>query len=195
MIKVGLSGGLCSEYEKISLQFQKIGVPVFDADLVLKFMIHYDDDTMKDVKKSFGDSAFINGFINEKAFNSTQKINCLLDIFNSRLLRSYVRFCDTHKKSPYTIFKFGLLHERDLHLSMDLNINVFTPKDDRIERLRKKEDIDLSIAHSVICNGPDDMKKNKLSDHVIHNYYDSPISIIEQIIIINRNIINKSLAI
>jgi len=39
MIKVGLSGNRYSGKTAVSKMFKQIGIPVFDADIVLKFII------------------------------------------------------------------------------------------------------------------------------------------------------------
>jgi dephospho-CoA kinase len=170
MYKVGLTGNLCSGYEDVAIQFQKLGVPVFDADIVSKFMIHYDEFISREIRIQFGESAFQHGFLNEKAFNSTTKLELLLDTINKKLMQSWERFRLKHIDSEYVIFKYALLFERSIDNSMDYTICSFMPKDERILRLKESEGLPFIEAYSLIDNGPDDIQKNKLATYIIHNY-------------------------
>lgn len=192
MFKVGLSGNLCSGYEDVATQFKKLGVPVFDADAVLKFMIHYDEVISKEIRIKFGETSFQNGFLNERAFNSVQKLNLLLDMLNMRLMQSYEKFRIKHKTAPYTIFKFALLFEREFDLSMNFNINTFTPKDDRVLRLKESEGLPFVEAYSLVENGPDDILKNKLATYIIHNYEESKVGIDVQVSRIDKMLKEKA---
>ena len=50
MIKVGLSGNRYSGKTAISKMFKQIGIPVFDADIVLKFIIGHCLETNRIIK-------------------------------------------------------------------------------------------------------------------------------------------------
>ena len=181
MLKVGLTGNLCSGYEEVAIQFQKLGVPVFDADVVLKFMIHYDEMVSKDIRVTFGEKSFENGFLNERIFNSTQKLELLLNTVHKKLMKSWENFRLKHKTEPYVIFKYALLFERNIDSSMNFTINTFRPKNDRIEVYLKKNLVPFIEAYSIIENGPDDIQKNKLATYIIHNYSDASVGIEAQV--------------
>lgn len=188
MLKVGLSGNLCSGYEDVADQFKKLGVPVFDADAVIKFMIHYDELISKDIRVQFGNAAFQNGFLNERLFNSTQKLDLLLDTVNKKLMQSWEKFRLKHKSAPYVIFKYALLYERSIDKSMNFNINTFTPKDERVLRFKEIYGLPFVECYSVIENGPDDIQKNKLATYIIHNYDDANVSLKNQVAQIDRKL-------
>lgn len=192
MLKVGLSGNLCSGYDEVAEQFKKIGVPIFDADVVLKFMIHYDEVISKDIRIKFGEGAFKNGFLNEKAFNSIEKINLLLDLVNVQIIKLYEKFRVKHKLAPYTIFKSALLFEKEFDSSMNFTITTFAPADERVLRLRELEGLPFYEAYSLIQNGPDDFIKNNLSTYVIHNYEESAMTLKSQIDRIDKQLREKA---
>lgn len=190
MYKVGLTGNLCSGYEDVAIQFQKLGVPVFDADVVSKFMIHYDELISKEIRIRFGEAAFQNGFLNERSFNSTSKLELLLDTINMKLMQSWERFRLKHINSEYVIFKYALLFERSIDTSMDYNICSFIPKDERVLRLKETERLPFIEAYSLIENGPDDFQKNKLATYVVHNYTEAQ-NLESQITWIHKKISSK----
>jgi dephospho-CoA kinase len=190
MYKVGLTGNLYSGYEDVAIQFQKLGVPVFDADIVSKFMIHYDEFISREIRIQFGESAFQHGFLNERAFNSTSKLELLLDTINKKLIQSWERFRLKHIDSEYVIFKYALLFERSIDTSMDYTICSFTPKDERVLRLKESEGLPFIEAYSLIENGPDDIQKNKLATYIVHNYSEAQ-SLETQVAWIHKKISSK----
>jgi len=191
MLKVGLSGNLCSGYEDVAKEFKKLGTPVFDADVVLKFMIHYDEMVSKDIRVQFGDGAFQNGFLNERVFSSTKKLDLLLDTVNKKLIQSWEKFRLRHKSAPYVIFKYALLYERSLDQSMNFTINTFTPKDERVLRFKEQHGLPFVECYSIIENGPDDIQKNKLATYIVHNYDEARINLKNQISEIDRKLKQK----
>lgn len=191
MLKVGLTGNLCSGYEDVAAQFQKLGVPVFDADVVSKFMIHYDEIISKDIRIRFGQKSFEHGFLNDRVFDTTQKLDLLLDTVNKKLMQSWERFRIKHSREPYVIFKYALLFERGIDSSMNYTICSFRPKDDRVLLLKDLSGIPFVEAYSLIENGPDDYQKNKLSTYVIHNYDDAFVGLEKQAQEIDRKLKSK----
>jgi dephospho-CoA kinase len=191
MFKVGLTGNLYSGYEDVAIQFKKIGVPVFDADVVSKFMIHYDDLISREIRIQIGESAFHKGLLNQNTFNSSEKLKLILDIINKKLIQSWERFRLKHKDSEYVIFKYSLLFERSMDSSMNYTVCTFTPKDERILRLKESEGIPFIDAYSLINKGPDDLHKNKLSTYIVHNYSESqPID--KQVLWIDKKLKEKA---
>ena len=53
-MKIGVTGNFWSGHRDIIKYFEDKLVPVFDADLLFKFLINYDLPTMKLIKKRFG---------------------------------------------------------------------------------------------------------------------------------------------
>jgi dephospho-CoA kinase len=190
MYKVGLTGNLYSGYEDVAIQFKKLGVPVFDADIVSKFMIHYDELVSREIRIRFGESAFQHGFLNEKTFNTTPKLELLLDTINKKLIQSWERFRLKYIDSDYVIFKYALLFERSVDTSMDYTICSFKPKEERILSLKESEGLPFIEAYSLIENGPDDIEKNKLATYIVHNYPEAQ-SLETQVAWIHKKISSK----
>ena len=58
---------------------------------------------------------------------------------------------------------------------MDLNISVFAPYSDRVERCKFLTKKSVSSIYALTKSEMDELDKNKMSDYVIHNYNtDSP---------------------
>ena len=61
MIKVGLTGNRYSGKDVCSKIFQQIDVPVFNADIVLKFILNYNYEINYKIRNAFGDVFSLNG--------------------------------------------------------------------------------------------------------------------------------------
>jgi hypothetical protein len=55
---------------------------------------------------------------------------------------------------------------------MDLNISVFSPYTDRVDRCKYLTNKSVSSIYSLSKLEMDELDKNKLSEYVIHNYND-----------------------
>lgn len=171
MIKVGITGNYYSGYEEISDIFKnKVGVPVFDADVVLKFIINYREDVIKKIKIKFGSSVYNFGLLKSDVFNTTEKFDCVLDLAQMELLQAYEKWRLVNKDFYYTIFKSAILFERNFDTSMDYTISVFKPKNDRVYEFAKKTHTIVSESYNLINKEMDELEKNKNSTHIIHNY-------------------------
>lgn len=170
MIKVGLSGNNFSGKNTVSKIFKQLSIPVFDADVVLKFIINYDIETIKTIKDRLGESVFINGQVSKYLIKDRLSMDIILDCANYKLFRAYQRFEEKHPNSVYTIFKSSFLFESDWYKKLDYNVSVFCPKINRMERIHELTGKKVSQIAFDLRSEMDDLDKNRLSNFVIHNY-------------------------
>lgn len=172
MIKVGLTGARYSGKDAVAKAFRQIGVPVFDADTVLKFIINFDVEVNKDILDNYGKYIFTGpgATIDPKTIEGEKGFDRLIDFAEFALNSAYERFVKENRESIYTIFHSSILFERGWNESMDYNINVFCPNEYRIERAERAEKISRSMIEKLIASEKDQFTKNTLSDFVIHNY-------------------------
>lgn len=194
MINIGLTGNRYSGKDKIASQFEKISIPVFNADVVLKFIIQYDTEVDKKIKIELGSSIFSkNGSIDIDKIGTDIAFNRLIDIAENDLFDAYKRFQNKNSHSIYTIFHSSILFERGWDKKMDFTISVFTPKSERINRAQKEEpNISQSTLWRLASSEIDEIEKNKKSNYVIHNYTGA-IDLIKQVDSIDQQIIDNYL--
>ena len=167
MIKVGLSGNRYSGKSNVCNLFNKISIPVFDADVVLRFIIHHDINVNSEIHKNLKK---INGLGSCPVleFSKTKKeIDMIIDCAQVELFNAYRKFSEKHKDSIYTIFKSSILFERGWHEIMDYSVNVFTPKISRMERFKELTNKRVSDIAFLMRNEIDDLDKNKMSNFVL----------------------------
>jgi len=170
MLKVGLTGNICSGYIEVAKILRNFDVPVFDADIAFKFLLNYRQDITYNVRLKFGNDIIRRGLIDPTKFNSTEKFDKLLDLAQPSVLKLYDSFRYANSKAPYTVFKSSILFERGLDSEVNYTISTFKPKDSRAMHLSKEASIRLVEAYDIIESEMDELSRNQKSTHIIHNY-------------------------
>ena len=170
MIKVGLSGNRYSGKNRVVNIFKQIGVPVFEADVVLKFILQHNYELQAEISDKVGRVYFKDGLLNEEKVKSDGKFSKILEIAKPDLMSAWRRFIIKNKGSIYCIFHSSILFESNLYKEMDQNISVFAPFADRVERCKFLTKKSVSSIYSLVKTEMDELDKNKLSKYVIHNY-------------------------
>jgi dephospho-CoA kinase len=193
MINVGLTGNACSGYEKVAEIFNKLyDVPVFDADIALKFLLNFRVDIIRDIRITFGSDIYEKGVIDPKNFNTTEKFDKLVQIAQPELIKLFYSWQrdKVDIKKQYVIFKSSILFERKFEDQMDCTISVFKPKNDRAMLLSKQTGAKLSDTYSIVGAEMCELMKNSLAKWTIHNYDD--LSLLTQTENINGLLLSKA---
>jgi dephospho-CoA kinase len=193
MIKVGLTGNYYSGYQQVAEIFEEMGVPVFDADVVLKFMINYSEKHVDKIKKSFGEDIYNYGLINTKMLENKKSFDKLLDVVQIDMIKSYEKWRIKNWNKCYTIFKSSILYERDLDNSMNFNITTYRPKNTRRNDLITHSSMPTTKIDSILNGEMDELIKNRKADYIIHNYNREEYNINTQYVKEQIQHINKSL--
>lgn len=170
MIKVGLSGNRYSGKNRVVAMFKQIGIPVFEADVILKFILQHNYELQAEISDKVGRVYFKDGLLNEEKVKSDGKFSKILEIVKPDLMSAWRRFIIKNKGSIYCIFHSSILFESNLYKEMDQNISVFAPFADRVERCKFLTKKSVSSIYSLVKTEMDELDKNKLSKYVIHNY-------------------------
>ena len=170
MIKIGLSGNRYSGKNRVSTLFKQIGVPVFEADVILKFIFNHNYELQAEIADRVGRVYFKDGKLNEEKVKVDGVFSKIMEIVEPELYRSWERYLEKNKKAIYCVFHSSILFERDWDKAMDQNVSVFAPYADRIERCKYLTNKSVSSIYSLTRLEMDELDKNKKSDYVIHNY-------------------------
>lgn len=187
MYRIGLSGNRYSGKDRISKLFRQIMIPVFNADAVLKFILHHDYKVLGQMKYCLGENLFTNGKLDFSKFQNTSVFEEVLSFVEPLILESYYKFEKKHTSAIYTIFHYSFLFERDIHKQMNKNISVFAPDNVRISRGVFASREKITTLDSLVKTEIRSTEKNQMADFVIHNYeygdiYDSVCQIDKKII-------------
>jgi dephospho-CoA kinase len=170
MIKIGLSGNRYSGKKRVGKIFKQIGVPVFDADVILKFILQYNYELQTEISDRVGSKYFKNGVLDYEKVLIDGVFSKIIRIVEKDLFDAWRKFQEKNYKSIYCIFKSSLLFEVDWNKKMNYNISVFAPYADRLERCKYLTNESNSAIYLLSKSEMDELDKNNLSDFVIHNY-------------------------
>jgi len=169
MIKVGLSGNRYSGTDQICNIFRKLTIPVFEADIVLKFIINHDITVTDKIRRKLPHVYNKSCYIDPKLVAKSD-FDIIIDFAQHELMMAYEKFSVKNKGSIYTIFHSSILFERSWQKLMDKSIVVFCPKITRMERCRELTKNKVSDIAYLMRNEIDDLDKNRMANFVIHNY-------------------------
>ena len=171
MIKVGLSGNRYSGKNRVVNLFKEIGIPVFDADTILRFILNYNWELLEEIKQELGSEIFHGDYLNFEEIKNPEVFNNVLKLVEPDILRAYDKF-NKKQTSIYTIFHSSILFERGWDKNMDRSISVFSSNTDRISRCKEITKMGLLKINDLSKTEMDPLEKNRLSDYTIHNYND-----------------------
>jgi dephospho-CoA kinase len=195
MLVVGLSGNRYSGKDSVAKVFKQIGIPVFDVDTIIKFILNYNTQLLGELKLLFGDMIFTDESLDFKKIKNTKTFDKIMDVIEIDILTAHERFLKKNENSAYTIFHSSILFERKWNLEMDSNIAIFSPNNDRIKRCKYITNQGLLVINDLLKQEMDTIEKNQMSDYIIHNYNDETLlgDVLTQVSNVDQDIIDKYL--
>ena len=176
MLKVGITGGIGSGKTTVCKIFEVLGVPVYYADDEAKKLMQTDLRLIEEIKNIFGDEAYVEGklnrtFIAEKVFNNKQLLAKLNAAVHPAVARDAVQWMRQFHDQPYILKEAALLFESGSYKKLDKIITVYAPIEERIERLKKRDNATYEQITARMKNQIPDEEKKKLADFVINNFF------------------------
>ena len=187
MKRSAITGSSCSGLHKASEVCNMIDVPVFHADLALKFLLNWREDILRQVRVQFGSNVLVDGTADPKKFNTSEKFDRLLDIAEVDLLLMWEAFCKKHAGSKVVAYNSHIVFERGLSERFDAVVNVYRPQSMRAHDLAKMRNVAFSQALVMTAQEMDEKEKTKRSDYVVHNY--DNLSLLTQFEVVKSQII------
>jgi dephospho-CoA kinase len=170
MLRVGLTGNRFSGKNTICKLFRQVRVPVFDSDVILKYILNYELGILYKIKDTIGYEYFEKGRLNTKEVIKDKKFKEVLKLVKPYILDAYSKFEKKHSDSVYTIFQSSILIESDWNEDMDITICISAPKEDRVNRGLQCTNLSKRSIEKIVDTEMGAWEKNNLSDIVIYNY-------------------------
>lgn len=170
---VGLTGGIGSGKTTVAKMFEKLGVPIYIADLEAK-KITNNPSTLVSIEEKFGSAVIKNNELNREAmakivFSNPDKLKELNGIIHPLVAIHFKKWIKQQKDKPFIIKEAAILFETNMHLQCDFVITVTAPEEIRIKRVLERDPISESEIRKRMNNQFSDDKRLKLSDFVIEN--------------------------
>lgn len=193
MYSVGLTSGIGCGKTLIAKVFTTFGVPVFNSDIQAK-ELYKDSVFLQQIVHTFGNTIIENGkFIPQRladiVFNDTQALKTLNALIHPKVLERY-KLWQSQQTSPYTILESAIIFESNWQNHFDKIINITSPLEIVIERVKFRDKISEEQILQRINNQLPVEEKEKLSDYNI--FHDNKTMLLPQIIAIHNDILEKS---
>ncbi|MFY0689017.1 MAG: dephospho-CoA kinase [Cyclobacteriaceae bacterium] len=143
-IKVGVTGGIGSGKSTICRIFSCLGVPVYDADKSAKWLMHEQQDLVKQIIQLFGDASYQNGQLNRdyiasEVFQDGEKLGQLNSLVHPAVAKHFEGWVKQNSKAPYIIKEAALLYESGAYKDLDNMIIVVAPRHLRTDRVIERD--------------------------------------------------------
>jgi len=175
MLKIGITGGIGSGKTTVARVFEQLGVPVYNADYRAKEIMNSEPLVKERLKELFGDSIYNSEGkadrkkIAELVFKDKNKLNELNSVIHPAVWLDGENWLKQYTAKPYILKEAAILFESGGNKGLDKVIMVSAPKEVRIERVMKRDNVTIQEVEARMANQWDDERKEKLSDFVIVN--------------------------
>ncbi len=173
IIKVGLTGGIGSGKTTVAGFFEKLGIPVYYADMHAKILMQENPDIKKELIKVFGNKVYQNNHLNRSylasiVFSDKDKLYKLEQIVHPSVRKDFIKWTEK-QKAPYVIVENAILHKSGMDKLVDYVIVVTSDTQKRIERLKKRDKVDNEQIQKRINNQESNEELLKKADFIIKN--------------------------
>ena len=170
---IGLTGGIGSGKTTVANYFDKIGIPVYIADVEGK-KITESPQILETIKNVFGSAVFDEGKLNRKklsqiVFNDSKKLQQLNAIIHPEVEKHFTQWVNNHSNFSLVVKETALLFESGSYKKCDFVITVIAPLEERINRVIKRDAVTREEVLERIENQLSDEYRIKNSDYIIDN--------------------------
>jgi dephospho-CoA kinase len=170
---IGLTGGIGSGKTTVSNMFKDLGVPVYIADIEAKNLMNSSAVIKRKLIDLFGDMAYQNNelnraYISSKIFNDKVYLEKMNAIIHPKVAEHFKHWLQK-QTSLYVIKEAAIIFEHNTQSQYDAIITVIADKDDRINRILKRDNTTKDKILSIMKHQLSDEEKVKMSNFVILN--------------------------
>lgn len=174
MLKIGITGGIGSGKSTVCTFFEIIGIPVFTADQEAKGVMDKSSVIRNQLTAMFGKDIYLNNDVLDRKklaeliFHSPallEKVNALVH----PEVRKYFLDWLQKQNAPYVVYEAAILFETGFYATMDFNILITAPEEERIKRIMAREKTTVKDVKNRISRQWPDSKKTELADYIINN--------------------------
>lgn len=175
---IGITGGIGSGKSTVCRLFSAYGIAIYEADSRAKAVIEQNEGLILAIKKHFGENAYLSDgtyhrkYIADIVFQQPEKLAQLNALVHPAVKQDFIDWF-AEKQRNYThsfvLKEAAILYEAGTDKDCDAVIAVYAPKNIRIQRVIKRDDICIPEIHSRMQRQWADAKKMQKADFVIYN--------------------------
>lgn len=177
LIKIGLTGGICSGKSTISLMLIDAGFKVIDADIIAREVLDNNPNILQEIKLHFGDYFFDwRGDFRRREFGNhifrfpkerEKYESIIMPYIKEKINEAFLEYEKSGEK--LVILDGATLIENDYNKELDMMILVFVKQLAQIERIKSRDRLTQSEAVSRINSQWSMEKKKQYANLIIDN--------------------------
>ncbi|MGW8315380.1 MAG: dephospho-CoA kinase [Bacteroidales bacterium] len=194
MFQVGVTGGIGSGKTLVCNVLEKLGIPIYKADLEARRLMEEDLALMGQIVELFGEEAYIDGVLNRsylagRVFGDRKQLERLNGLVHPAVRKDYHRWLNEQKGVPYVVEEAAILFESGASRWMDLVVMVYAPEAMRISRVMDRDGVEEETVRKRMAQQMGEEEKRAKADLVIVN--DEHVRLLPQILDVHRQILER----
>jgi dephospho-CoA kinase len=171
---VAVTGGIASGKSAVTACFERLGVPVIDADLIARELVEPGEPALEEIVERFGagmleaDGRLDRRQLRQRIFNDTEARKRLEAILHPRI-RERMRTRALAATAPYVVLAIPLLTRSSDYPFIDRVLVVDVPESLQIARLTRRDGVDETGARAALAAQISRDERIALADDVLDN--------------------------
>lgn len=171
---IGITGGIGSGKTTVCGIFEALGTPIYYADDRAKAVMHSDSVLVNDIKRHFGEEAYVNeqlnrAFLAKQVFGSKEQLAVLNGLVHPAVARDFMVWVSQHTDHPYVMKEAAILFESGAYKVVEETILVTADEAVRLQRVMLRDGISEDEVRQRMANQWSEERKVALANHIIHN--------------------------
>lgn len=194
MFQVGVTGGIGSGKTLVCNVFEKLGIPVYRADLEARRLMEADQLLVGRIVELFGEEAYLGESLNRRyladcVFGNREMLMELNTLVHPAVRKDYLGWLGGQIEVPYVVEEAAILYESGASRWMDLVVMVYAPERLRISRVMARDGVGEETVRKRMAHQMDEEEKRVRADLVIVN--DENQRLLPQILEVHRQILKR----
>ena len=174
MIKLGITGGIGSGKSIVSEIFKLLDIPVYIADIESKKLTATSSIIKEKLIEEFGKELYDGDTLNKPLFasyifNDKIKLEKANKIIHPEVDKHFLNWIKSYDDYPLIAAEAAILFESGMNRFMDKTLMVYTPFEERINRVIRRDTSTREKVMERINSQMPDEKKAELADFIIYN--------------------------
>lgn len=194
MFTVGITGGIGSGKTLVCSVLEKLGIPVYYADLEARRLMNTDPDLQESVRTLLGKNAYVDGKLDrklagEKVFGNPGLLGKLNQLVHPVVGKDFQAWSKKRIAYSYLVEEAAILFESGADRRLDMSVLVYAPMQLRMKRVMERDGITRADVEQRMKNQMDEEEKKRLADWIVFN--DEESLLLPQIVELHEAIIKK----
>ncbi|TVQ69375.1 MAG: dephospho-CoA kinase [Oceanospirillales bacterium] len=178
MRTIGLTGGIGSGKSAASHLFEKLGVPVIDADQVARDVVEPGQPALAIIREHFGpdvittEGALNRRWLRQTVFDHPAERQWLESLLHPLIRQNILDWLAQQQQHHYVLLTSPLLLETDQHQLVDAIIVVDVPEALQLQRTCQRDDITPEAAQKIINSQIKRADRLERADFILDNSLD-----------------------